>query len=72
MFVKSNHINVNEFDMLGCRDCDIIENWNSNFVDDDTSNHVMHFISYIRHLNAIVCHGHVNSYSFETLGRIIE
>jgi hypothetical protein len=42
---KNKYINPNEYDMLGFRDHDVQENWNSNFVDIDTSNRVVHFIS---------------------------
>jgi hypothetical protein len=31
--------------MIGFRDRDIMENWSSNFVDEETSNHAMKFIS---------------------------
>ena len=50
---KNKYINLNEFDMLGYRDRDVIENWNSNFVDNDTSNRAMNFISQNRQLNPI-------------------
>jgi hypothetical protein len=42
---KNKFTNSNEFDMIGFKDYDVMENWSSNFVDEDTSNHAMKFIS---------------------------
>ena len=42
---KNQFINYNEFEMLGHRDQDRMHDWNTNFVDEITSSHVIHFIS---------------------------
>ena len=42
---KNNFINANEFDMLGFRDRDVMENWSSDYINEDTSNRAVNFIS---------------------------
>ena len=44
---KNQFINYNEFKMLGRRDRDRLHNKNTNFVDEDTSNRSIQFISKI-------------------------
>ena len=54
--------------MIGNKDCDVMYNGNTNFVDGDTSNSVIHFMSQKRKLNSILTNEHANTYSFESLG----
>lgn len=42
---KNKYINTNEFEMHGFMEHEVMENWNTNFVDNDTSHCIMHFIS---------------------------
>ena len=44
---KNQFINYNEFEMLGHRDLDHMNDWNTAFVDEETSSHAIHFISEI-------------------------
>ena len=53
--------------MLRHSDHDVIYNWNTNFVDGDTSNCVIQFISQKKKLNFILTNDHANSYLFESL-----
>ena len=45
---KNQFINYNEFEMLGHRDLDCMYDWNTAFVDEDTSIRAIHFISEMR------------------------
>lgn len=65
---KNKFINANEFDMVGFRDCDVMENWHSNFVDEDTSNHAINFITQKQQVNALITKKHTNKCSFKSLG----
>ena len=40
---KNQFINYNESEMLGHRDLDRMNDWNTTFVDEDTSSHAIHF-----------------------------
>jgi hypothetical protein len=43
---KNKYINFNEFEIFRCMYCDVMKNnWNSNLVDEDGFNYIMHFIS---------------------------
>jgi len=64
---KNKFVNVNEFDMIGFMDNNVMENWSSNFVDEDTSNCSMNFISQKWKVNAFVTTECLNNYSFESL-----
>jgi len=55
---------------LAYRDRVTMENEDSNFVDDDTSNHTIHFSSQNIKSNNIVTNDHANSYLSERLGKI--
>jgi hypothetical protein len=65
---KNKFINSIEFDMIEFRDHNVIENWRSNFVDEDASNIAMNFISHKLRVNSIVTIEYLNNYSFENLG----
>ena len=64
---RNQYITANEYDMLGFRERDKMENWTSNFVDMDTSNRAVQFISENRQLNAIVHDNRALNYSIESL-----
>ena len=65
---KNNFINANEFDMLGFRDRDVMENWSSDYINEDTSNRAVNFISQKRQIDATITTDRVNNYSYESLG----
>ena len=65
---KNNFIDANEFDMLGFRDRDVMENWSFDYINEDTSNHAVNFISQKRQIDATITTDRVNNYSYESLG----
>ena len=65
---KNQFINYNEFEMLGHRDLDRMNDWNTAFVDEDTSSRAIHFISEMRKLKKISTNQHPKSYSIDSLG----
>ena len=65
---KNQFINYNEFEMLGRRDRDRLHDWNTNFVDEDTSNRAIHFISQKRKLKTNLTNQQQKSYSIDSLG----
>ena len=54
--------------MLGHRDLDIMNDWNTAFVDEETSNCAIHFISNMRKLKTISTNQHAKYYSIDSLG----
>ena len=54
--------------MIGFRDRDVMTNWSSSFVDEETSRRVVNFISDKKKVNAIVTTESSKKYSFESLG----
>ena len=65
---KNQFINYNEFEILGHRDLDRMNDWNTNFVDQETSSRAIHFISEMRKLRKISTNEHAKSYSVDSLG----
>ena len=48
--------------MLGHRDIDCMNDWNTTFVDEETSSHAIQFISEMRKLKNISTNEHTKSY----------
>ena len=65
---KNQFINYNEFEMLGHRDLDRMNDWNTAFVNEETSSRAIHFISDMRKLKTISTNQHAKSYSIDSLG----
>ncbi len=66
---KNKFINYNEFEMLRHRDRDQFHDWNTNFVDEDTSIRAIHFISQKRKSMTSLTNQQPKSYSIESLGK---
>ena len=62
----NRYIITSEYDMLGFKEHDNMENWNSNFVDMDTSNHVVKIISENKQLNANIHDNCTHKYSMKS------
>ena len=60
---KNQFINYNEFEMLGHRDLDRMNDWNNAFVDEETFSLAIHFISDMRKLKNIYTNQHAKSLS---------
>ena len=54
--------------MLGHRDLDRMNDWNTAFVDEETSSLAIHFISYMRKLKKVSTNQHAKYYSINSLG----
>jgi len=53
--------------MFGHRDLDRMNDWNTVFVDEETSSRAIHFISDMRKLKTISTNQHAKSYSIDSL-----
>ena len=65
---KNKFIYYNEFDIFGHRDLDHMNDWNTAFVDEETSNVAIHFIFDMQKLKNISTNQHAKSYSIDSLG----
>ena len=54
--------------MLGHRNLDRMNDWNTAFVDEETSRRAIHFISEMQKLKIISTNQHAKSYSVDSLG----
>ena len=54
--------------MLGHRDLDHMNDWNTTFVDEDISSRAIHFISEMRKMKKISTNKHPKSYSVDSFG----
>ena len=54
--------------MLGHRDIDCMNDWNTTFVDEETSSHAIQFISEMRKLKNISTNEHTKSYWVDSSG----
>ena len=61
-------INYSEFEILGHRDLDRMDDWNTAFVDEETSCCAIHFIFEIQKLKNISTNQHAKSCLVDSLG----